>query len=137
MNEQDSDTLVSKDRTYRESSTLYRLLEGLARGQNVIPKQQQQCIILDIDKDPTKVDATFFDNRINAFKTFIDDFYWIDTEVVGVSNSCIRVYLRPIAYDEQIRQRVLSWMNVPVFQSKMERCEITRAFFYGKTLVLQ
>ena len=130
-----------RERTPREESRLYTLLEGISHGRNIIPRKSHNCIIIDIEKDARKVDPTFFDNRIQAFQSFLETAFWMDTDIVGASGECIRVYLRPRTSDLQdfyaLRDRIRHDIQISTVHGEMKRCEINRAFFYGITLVVQ
>jgi|GEM_PF-2569205 len=120
----------------RKNTPIYKMLDQLNNANCPKPKRPSNCIIIDLNFDLEKVDATFFDTRINAFIKCIEDFYWIDTKLVGMEGPHIRVFIEPEPYSEESRKIVYDEINIGLFQREMMKSQITRAFFYGHTLVI-
>jgi hypothetical protein len=123
-------------RSYRDEKAIQSMLQRLSGGHGTAPRRQECCIIFDIDKEPKNVDLKRDTDRIMDFKQFIDEYYWMDTDVVGIIDHCVRVFLRPVDYSRDLRKEVYERVNITLFQLRMKRFGVSRSFFYGKTLVV-
>lgn len=118
--------------------SLDQMLLSLYAGKDTHPRDPDSCIRLEFNTPHAESGhlPALYRQRIRAFVTFLEDFFLVPMNVVGIERGCVRVFVRPAGINPKMKKQLSSSVLPAYFHEAMAKCEIDLVYVFGQRMTL-